>query len=99
MDVEQRIGRGFALEADRAAVELKVAPGEIIVAADQVSAAGKARRVGESADLQVGRPPAVHPEPDHLEIASGKLQVELPWMQVRDLDHVLRIEPIFADVE
>ena len=54
MDVEQRIGRILALEADRAMVELEVAPGEIIIAAHQVGPAGEARRVGEATDVQAG---------------------------------------------
>ena len=53
VDVEQRIGRAFAAEADHAAVEPEVAAGEIIIAADEVGAAGEARRVGEAADLEV----------------------------------------------
>ena len=59
VDVEQRIGRALAAEADRAAVEPEVAAGEIIIAADEVGAAGEARRVGEAADVEVGRPAAV----------------------------------------
>ena len=89
----------LALEADRPAVELEVAPGEIIVAAHQVGAAGEARRVGEAADVQAGRPAAVDPEADHLEVAARKLEIELPGMKVRDLDHVLRVDPGFADIE
>ena len=45
------------------------------------------------------RPAAVDPEPDHLEVAARKLEIELPGMKVRDLDHVLRVDPGFADVE
>ena len=52
VDVEQRIGRAFAAEADDAAVEPEVAAGEIIIAADEVGAAGEARRVGQAADLR-----------------------------------------------
>ena len=52
VDVEQRIGRAFAAEADDAAVEPEDAAGEIIIAADQVGAAGEARRIGEAADLR-----------------------------------------------
>src|SRR5207253_2965479 len=99
MDIEQRIRRAFALEADSPAVELEVAPREIIVAAHEVGAAGEARRIGETADLQAGPPPAVDPEPDHLEVASSKLEIELPRMEVRNLDHVFGVEPAFPNVE
>src|SRR4029079_12469471 len=99
VDVEQRIGRVLALEADRAAVELEIAPGEIIVAAHQLGAPREARCVGQPADLKIGPPAAVDPEPDDLEIAPRKLEVELPRMKVGDLDHVFGIETAFTHSE
>ena len=73
-DVEQRIGRAFAAEADDAAVEPEVAAGEFIIAANEVGAAGEARRIGRPADVEIGRPAAVDAEPAHVEVAARDLR-------------------------
>ena len=87
-DVELRIGRAFAAETDDAAIEPEIAPGKIIIAADQVGAAGETRRVGEPADLEVGRPAAVDAEADHLKVASRDFEVELPRMKLPGLPNL-----------
>ena len=81
VDVEQRVGRAFALEADHAAVEPEDAAGEIVIALDEVGTAGEARRIGEAADLEVGRPAAVDAEAGDLQVAAGELEVELPRVE------------------
>ena len=90
-NVEQRIGRAFAAEADDPALEPEPAPGELIIAANEVGLAGEARRVGASADVEVGRPAAVDPEPAHGEVAPRDLDVERPRRELRDLDHLGRV--------
>ena len=75
VNVELRIGRAFAAEADDAAVEPEVAAGEIVIALDEVGAAGEARLVGEAADLEVGGPAAVDAEARDLKIAGSDLSV------------------------
>ncbi len=99
VDVEQRVGRAFAAEADDAAIEPEDAAGEIVIALDEVGAAGEARRVGKAADLEVGGPAAVDAEAGDLEVAAGELQVELPRMERGRLDHVLFVEAGLAHVE
>ena len=99
MDVEQRIGRAFAAEADDTAIEAEIAPGELIIAADQVGSAGEARRVGRPADRELGRPAAVDAEPAHVEVAARDVQVEPPRVKLRDLDHIDGVEPAVADLQ
>ena len=64
-NVELRIDRAFAAEADRPAVEPERAPGKFIIAAHEVGLPREARRVGAPADVERGRPAAVDAEPAH----------------------------------
>src|SRR3546814_12037731 len=58
---------------------LELAPGEFVIAADQVRAAGDRRIVGRAADLEVGRPFAVKPEPRHHQaVLHLRVDIELP---------------------
>src|SRR6185369_15132490 len=82
-----------------AAVELEVAPGEIIVSAHQVGAPCEPRGIGIAADAEVGCPTAADPEARDPEVAAGHLHVELPGVKVRSLDHVFRIEPAITHLE
>src|SRR3546814_15041838 len=52
-NIERRVGRHFAGKADDPAIQLELAPGEFVIAADQVRAAGDRRIVGRAADLEV----------------------------------------------
>ena len=99
MDVEQRVGRALALEADHAAVEPEDPAGEIVIALHEVGAAGEARRVGETADLKIGPPAAADSEAGHIEVAARELEVELPMVNRGGLDHVLGVEARLVHVQ
>src|SRR3546814_11212000 len=64
-NIERRVGRHFAGKADDPAIQPELAPGEFVIAADQVRSAGDRRIFGRAAGLAVGRPLAVKPEPSH----------------------------------
>jgi hypothetical protein len=59
MNVEQGIRRAFIAEANDPTVEPEDAPGEVVIALNEVGAAGEAWLVGKAADLEVGGPAAV----------------------------------------
>src|SRR4029453_15147326 len=99
MDVELRIRRTFPKEADHSVIEAEDAAGEIVIALDEVGAAVEARCIRETADLQIGRPAAVDPKTENLKIAAADLNVELPWVNVADLNDLVRVEAELAHLE
>ena len=82
-DVELGIWRTFAVEADDPMLEAEVAPGEIIIAADQVCATGEARSVGEPANLQVRPPAAVDPQPLDAKVVADARRAYPGYLPIR----------------
>ncbi len=99
MDVELRIGRAFAAEADDAAIEPEIAAGEIVIATHQVGPSGEARCIGKAADAKVRPPAAADAKAVHPEVRARDLEVEPPRMQVLGVDHILLLDPAMADLE
>src|SRR3712207_4286432 len=69
------------------AVEPEVASGKIIFAAHEVGSPREARRVRETADVEVGGPAAADAKALDTQVATGELHRQAPGVDLLALDH------------
>ena len=100
LDIERRIGRHLAAEADHPARQLELATGEFVIAAHQIGAPGDRRIVRRAADLQIRRPFARKPEPADAELVRrARTDIEPPWRRAHFLLLAAAGEIDLADLE